>query len=386
MKRACILLIFACIAALSYAQFFDDIYYDSSKDGNETKSGASEAIAVNSPAESTGSSYADQIASAYAADDNTAGLSMDIDEYNRRGATRHDTATTEEAVNASKDFKYTEQIMKYYNPDLVDENDPQYQYLFDHNEDDAYYSYNDIDIILTPAWSYGNFWYDPWWNWNYGWGWSWSWSPYSWYNPWYYPFHPYYPYYGPGWYPAPVPPHRPHHPSRPPHTGGGGARPAGANPRTAGSQAVYQRNEHSAVSGNYRSTSGDRSYSTSGSRYTGNSYNGATRGSSSSTYRSSGSSYDYNRSYSGASRGSSSRNSYYTGSYGGSRGSSSRGSSYSTGSSYRNNSAGSSFSGGASRGSSSRGSSFSTGGASRGSSFGGASRGSSGGGRSAGRR
>ena len=76
MKRACILLIFACIAALSYAQFFDDIYYDSSKDGNETKSGASEAIAVTGPAESTGSSYADLLASGFGEVENTAVLSL----------------------------------------------------------------------------------------------------------------------------------------------------------------------------------------------------------------------------------------------------------------------------------------------------------------------
>lgn len=396
MKRAWILMIFICTTALSFAQYFNDIYYDSSNDNNreDTMNKESETIVVTD-SKTTNSSYSDQIASAYeSADNTTGGRAIDIDAYNRRGTADTDTATTEEKITASQDFKYTEQIMKYYNPDLVDENDPQYQYLFDDDENNAYYSYTDFNIIVSPAWSYGSFWYDPWWNWNYGWGWTWAWSPYSWYNPWYYPFHPYYPYYGPGWHPAPAPPHRP-------HTGGGNARPAGANPRTAGSQTVYHRNENSVISGNgtYRSSSSDRSYSTSGNRSTGNTYNGASRGSSS--YRSSGSNNNYGN-YSGASRGTSSRSSYtgttrnnsssystsgntydYNRSYSGaSRGSSSRSSS--TGSStYRNSSSSGSSFYNSSRGSSSRSSSFSTGGASR--STGGASRSVGSGTRSAGR-
>lgn len=179
------------VSAQSY--YDDDIYFDASK-AEKPKPVAKST---------TGSSYY-QTADYPSADSYTVTgtRNISVDDYNRRGIFASDSVSADSTVN---DFKYTRNIERYYNPDVVaSQNDPELSNIYYMEPDQVniylntpsgYWGYN----YLTPAavwnlsfgypyyynywrWNspwYWNSWYDPYWSWNWGWGWgpSWAWGP-----------------------------------------------------------------------------------------------------------------------------------------------------------------------------------------------------------------
>lgn len=179
------------------------------------------------------------------------GLDMDVDAYNRRGASQvPDSISLDqlEQLGESDTYNYTRRLERYHNPDIV--NGSGNQSLID-----SYYSTQspaEVNLYVVnpvgyfPYYNWG--WYSPWYgprwslSWNWGWGydpwydWSWGWGP-SWSYPgWGYPGWGYPGWgWGGGWGPA-VPPRpsyswstpgaaRPHHP-----TAGGSSSTAARRP------------------------------------------------------------------------------------------------------------------------------------------------------------
>lgn len=259
------LLVAAC-AIPAAAQYDDDIYYNPKKD---TKAKAEKALRQGTPK------------LLKSMDD------MDIDVYNRRGRSHYGSAsdTIGSRAASAEDFKYTQQIQRFYNPTIVVEN-------IDQLEDVLANSVGNIEIVTdasglpylysTPSmcinwrydpafswaragfapylwgafspWGYNGGWYDPWyagywgpgfsWSWNFGpsWGWgpSWNWGWNSWWNPggWW----------GPAWGPAWGGPAVPSYAMRPHGNsviGSGGSHGnsvyTGNNHRTTAGQAALNR-------------------------------------------------------------------------------------------------------------------------------------------------
>ncbi len=256
MKRILIFLSTFCLSMFVFGQY-DDIYY-------------TEPVSTSSKSEKTVTVKTTS--------------SRDIDEYNRRNASS-DTSKNTIVVSDDEDFQYTQEIVKFYNPEAVTINDPQYVYIIQQEEEEEEYYTPDIDIHFSLGWG----WYSPWYSWNIWDPWYYPYSYWSIYNPWYpTPYYPYYPGYGPHYpgygphYPGHGPHHPPHHPD--PHH-----RPYNNNDRH------YHSSSGNKPSGERRydsqhTSSSNRSYSSGGSN---RSYNS----SSSSSNRSYNSGSSSNRSY-----------------------------------------------------------------------------------------
>ncbi len=152
-------------ATATFAQEYDDIYYNPKKDKTTSSSSSSSKKKSN---------YIKDFSS------------MDVDEYNRRG--QYYTSpidTIGSAAESDEDFVYTQQIQKYYNPTIVIDN-------ADILEDVLLNSYGNVDIVFdnglptfAPYYAYGwpyysgyYGWGNPWyWDWGWGWGPSWAWGP-----------------------------------------------------------------------------------------------------------------------------------------------------------------------------------------------------------------
>ena len=207
MKRSLLLLAAGLLGGgiAVQAQDFEDIYYNPKKD----KTAKAEKTTPSLP-------------NGYIIADTGAGSNYmeerDVDEYNRFGTYYNSPIDTiGSGIANSEDFRYTQQIQKYYNPTIVVDNS---DVLADVLND----SYGNVNIIyangypsfdtwsyspwyggyfspwygLGPRWSIGwnTGWYDPWYGWydpwyGPGWGWGWTWAP----------GHHHYPGWG-GWYPS----------------------------------------------------------------------------------------------------------------------------------------------------------------------------------------
>lgn len=192
---------------IGFAQDYDDIYYNSSK--NKKKQ-------TEVKVENTHSQDVVVYENRDVTDVDFQPVTRDVDEYNRRYVSNEvlaDTSQTDSIVN----FEYTDRIRRFYNPSVVAEsNDPEVAEL--------YYATTtpNVNIIIgTPTTYWDPFWYD-WYSPSYYWHTRWC-GP-GWYSPyhswnyhwdWHYSWHsPYYPWwsggYGPGYYPGYAPPiHKP---------------------------------------------------------------------------------------------------------------------------------------------------------------------------------
>lgn len=219
-KFAALLLAFMISGGLTFAQdFYDDIYYDSSKE-KEVKEKKKEVEYIEED-EFSGTKYEDY------------GGGRDVDEYNRRGGIYASPDTLSKSKKSESDgqvFEYTERIERFDNPDIVkgsdDEDLKTLYYAGDVNiyvgNPSNIYTFDDFGFALgylagsSSSWYWNYPYYSPYYNWRY-------WDPWfymnSWYDPfwgtgyWYghhhhcwYPGH-YYPHYHPGYY-RPVHHHR----------------------------------------------------------------------------------------------------------------------------------------------------------------------------------
>lgn len=229
------------IAAASYDDYDDDIYYNTSK----AKQKAAEEAKKQAEAEAqyyrekASSNYVPNTVVEYSDPSHAVitgtGLNVDVDTYNRRGQFLVADSVAPSTSDDTDTYAYTRRIEKYYNGDIV--NGSNNQELID-----SYYSTpattSDVNIYVVnanpwglynswynpwnawtwnslywnswyypSAWSWG--WYDPWYSWGWstpGWGWNWSWN-WGWNRP--------------GW--GPPPPPRPGNPGPPPGGNGGWA-------------------------------------------------------------------------------------------------------------------------------------------------------------------
>ncbi|MBD5242892.1 MAG: hypothetical protein HDS60_02250 [Barnesiella sp.] len=175
--------------------FDDDIYYNPAKDTKTVKQ-SKKAAAQTSTSQSV------TVVEFPAADTYSvpaSGLSMSVDEYNRRGIFAQEKAAATDT--SATDFNYTRRIERFYNPDVViatgdDElanvyyAEPANVNIIVNNTSPSYWGWS--GSYYSPwSWSYcGPSWaYNPWgpswgpswgWGWNYP-SWSWGWGP-SW-NP-----------------------------------------------------------------------------------------------------------------------------------------------------------------------------------------------------------
>lgn len=171
MQRLLILLgfVYLSMAPTIYAQDFDDIYFDSSKEKKSTKT--------------IDQSYQNS---------RHFSSNRDIDEYNRRGNYLwSQDSMAYDTIQNSQDFKYTERIKRFYNPSVITESN-------DSSLIDMYvYTRPEVNIIIgTPSYysPWGTFYcgyydygfYDPWCGWR---------------DPWYYSSF-YYPWGRPLWHSA----------------------------------------------------------------------------------------------------------------------------------------------------------------------------------------
>lgn len=221
MKRLLLgLAILTVILPVSFAQDYDDIYYNPKSNGSSSDS--------KSKSKSTSKSN-------YISDFEN----IDVDLYNKRGF-YYETEIDTIGNNAenTEDFVYTQQIQKYYNPTIVVDNA---DILADILEN----SYGNVDInidngypvfnsIYTGSYYWGpgiyyNWNYSPTWNWYYAWNpvyLSWTWGPSWWWGPaWAYgPSWTWGPSWGwgPSWYPV----NRPYYSYNAP----GAFRPVSPNP------------------------------------------------------------------------------------------------------------------------------------------------------------
>ncbi|NCC98357.1 MAG: hypothetical protein EOL95_01465 [Bacteroidia bacterium] len=307
MKRFILFSVILSASIYAYGQY-DDIYYEkpSQKKSSITTQAPTTVVIEN---ENTQETYQ--------------GSTRNVDEYNRWGSSSNTNESAQSSDNDTaytEDFQYTEQIVKYYNPEAVTINDPQYVYVYEDAQDEVIETAPVINLTFglgyyTPLWGF----YNPWYTWNWGW-----YDP--WYNPWYNPWHG--SYWGPGHYygPGPGPHHGGYYSNRQPHSSDG---------RYAGGRYYNTQSSRQAVSGGpSRSADVNRSSGTSSSRGSGSRSTTISGRSSGSVSPSRNSSIDYNR-------GSSSSPSRSSSGY--SNGSSRSGSSFSGGS---GRSSGGSFSGG----------------------------------------
>lgn len=204
MKKT-ILLLSACFmtGSVALAQGYDDdIYYNPNK--------ATQPVKVKKEKTSRPTASA-----SYGVESTPQGYYMetrDVDEYNRHGF-YYETPidTIGDGIGNQEDFRYTQQIQKYYNPTIVVDNQALLADILNN-------SYGNVDVVYTggapafysysysPWYAWPTGWYDPWywgpnWGyysyaWNWGWGWSypsyaWNWGWGRWYDPW-----------GPGWGPG----------------------------------------------------------------------------------------------------------------------------------------------------------------------------------------
>ena len=192
MKRFCIFLLVVGLSISAFAQY-DDIYDSGTYKSNKGSKGATNTTRT-------------------------------IDEYNRVGTTEV-SVVTDSVLNLGEDYKYTKEIIRFYDPEVVNIENAENVYVYNYTdpEEEANSSAN---VYVNLGWTnwYSPWYYDSWFTWN-------SWGS-IWYDPWYDPFwvHPYSPY--PGYYPySPYrpypyrpypycPPHHPHHPAPRPHDPG----------------------------------------------------------------------------------------------------------------------------------------------------------------------
>lgn len=175
-KKSLMLAMLVGVASVAVAQdIYDDIYYNPKTDNKvkqvEKKVTQSSAAPAQYPAADT-----------YNYD---SGSTMDIDAYNRRGVFAVDTVSTAAgSEDETSDFACTRKIERFYNPDVIVENN-------DPNLAKVYYAepQPSVNIIINSPgyWGWGNPYYS-YWGWNYPyystyWGWN---SPFyyaSWYGP-----------------------------------------------------------------------------------------------------------------------------------------------------------------------------------------------------------
>ena len=162
MKRILIFLSTFCLSMVVFGQY-DDIYYTAP---TSTSKKSEKTVVVKTS-------------------------TRDIDEYNRRGENSETTSKTI-TVDESEDFQYTQEIVKFYNPEAVTINDPQYVYIIqEEEEEEESYSPN-VNIHLDLGWNWYSPWYSTWSIWD---PWFYPYSYWDIYNPWYvgpyYPYHPY---------------------------------------------------------------------------------------------------------------------------------------------------------------------------------------------------
>lgn len=336
-------LLLAAFALFSYgfasAQGYDDddIYYNPSK--AKTQKTTKKTVEEPAVAYPSADSYTPVPGS---------GRNIDVDAYNRRYMTSSDTASALPQSAAGGDFQYTQQIERFYNPNVIIESP-------DQEVARVYYSEPTTDVniyINTPSywgssfyspytysswyydspwywgtprsWWYYNSWaYNPWnwgpsWSWTWGPSWNWGWGP-SWSWGGYYPGH-----WGHGGY----------HPARPSWTyrPSGNSRPAYRPGGTAstGGYGNYRPSYRPGTSASSSSGTYNPGHNNSGSS-SGSGYrpgrSGTSRSSSSSGYSRPGSSSSSQSSpsYRPRSSRSSSSSSYGGGSRGGSSSGGSRG-------------------------------------------------------------
>lgn len=156
------------IAGASAQSYQDDIYYNPKKTRKENQ-------------KKKPSAYIEDFSS------------MDVDEYNLRGAyypTPLDTIGA--GVENGEDFVYTQQIQKFYNPRIVVDNAAALSDILDNSYGNVEIYYN-LQGVPTFVPIYSPYWYSGWgtdswyWNtaplwswgpsWSWGWGPSWSWGP-----------------------------------------------------------------------------------------------------------------------------------------------------------------------------------------------------------------
>ena len=227
-KRLVVLMsVFLTVSAITVAQEFDDIYFNSSKK-KETKKDTDkkQGQKVN---------HADY----YNVNSNAVFEEIennrDVDEYNRRFVNRDTLKIDSAMINECAEFAYTERIQRFHNPSVIDEaNDAEIIQLYNNSKPT-------VNVIVSPnSWS-------PYWawgigysTWGYGWNspvyspwyydWSWGWSGWGWHRN-----HYYHGWFGPSY-------HGPvfggginqvvNH--RPSNMGGGGRRPFGTSYRSEG--------------------------------------------------------------------------------------------------------------------------------------------------------
>lgn len=215
MKHTFIITTLLCLTSSIWAQnLYDDVYYNP-------------ADAQDSYTSSTSKSYTKVSTKPVKFSYTSSNETRDIDEYNRfyNYATSNDNATQPTGTASDGDYKYTSQIVKYYNPDAVSDsqkviiqNINNYYYTNDNGYDNCNncncngYYYNSkchcrngrcncgrcyassININIGPTW-WWNRWYDPWFR-PYPWR---PWDPWDPWRPWRpipYPVYPVYPYPG----------------------------------------------------------------------------------------------------------------------------------------------------------------------------------------------
>lgn len=221
------LLTMSCVGSAMGQDYYDDIYYNPTKQTAPKQSLKKPATTTN-PYNSAYDYNDYPSADSYTPAGN--GLNMSVDEYNRRGMLKSDSlSATGDSLTAN--FSNTRRIERFHNPSVVNS-------LSEQELAEYYSTPSTVNIIVNStspwAWGYGyypyytNPWY-PWypsyawgwgpsWSWSWGWGPTWGWGPsLSWNWGW-----------GPAWSWAPS---RPGWSTRPHSTGNirPGYRPGGSN-------------------------------------------------------------------------------------------------------------------------------------------------------------
>lgn len=232
-----------------FAQDYEDIYYNPKKDKSQKEKKAKsylETSNISYIVNPDGTiSYTDYSVAAY----DPYMEERDVDEYNRFGSSYYTTAidTIGAAIASSEDFRYTQQIQKYYNPTIVVDNATVLGDILNN-------SYGNVNIVYSygyPSfgmWDYPyyggyvvpglSFPYNPWWEFYLAPGYC-SWYSGWYYNPWYYsPWYWNYGWWSPGLNPGlgfgPVPGHIAVNPNRWPTMGANSGWSASARPSLNG--------------------------------------------------------------------------------------------------------------------------------------------------------
>ncbi len=198
-------------SAVSFAQDWDDIYYDTGAKNKSKDTEKKAAITIKKSSGTTSTAARNPYFTVDTQKQTKSATSTspqivngrDVDEYNRRYTDEQEAYYAEEAAAYAagdsaniEDFAYTDRLVKFHNPELVDSSE-------DAELIELYYD-NRPTVNLIVGTSFGSY-YDPFywggyrpyrsWYRPYGYGWYDSWYT-GWYDPWYDPYYSW----GYGWY------------------------------------------------------------------------------------------------------------------------------------------------------------------------------------------